>query len=241
MFKSGKSEHNRTTLISSDPANPCCVVSHKQSSLVKTLAYASKTQTGHCPSCSSVPWKKINTGSVFRRHKSAQSNSHHRGSGPGSGSLRLIPCGDPLKSHMSRGQLTARFHFATFTLQWKNPQVSLTFLSWFFSNFYLSIFHPIHHLPLRCKFRTSTVSFESCLISHTRGLTVGKWIESERQRWRVCVLQIRWYSLKRWQNKMRVSAFILSTTAQRIPFWKKVVTVNIIHILSLLLYQHLSK
>lgn len=40
---------------------------------------------------------------------------------------------------------------------------------------------------------------------------------------------------------MRVIAFILSTTAQRIPFWKKVVTVNIIHILSLLLYQHLSK
>lgn len=239
MFKSGKSEHNRTTLISSDPANPCCVVSHKQSSLVKTLAYASKTQTGHCPSCSSVPWKKINTGSVFRRHESAQSNSHHRGSGPGSGSLRLIPCGDPLKSHMSRGQLTARFHFATFTLRWKTPKShwlsfpdsSLTFIYLFFTQFTISL----------CAFRTSTVSFESCLMSHTRGLTVGKWIESERQRWRVCVLQIRWYSLKSWQNKMRVSAFILSTTAQRIPFWKKVVTVNIIHILSLLLYQHLSK
>ena len=132
-------------------------MSQKQSSLVKTLAYASKTLPGHCPSCSSVPWKKkkINTGSVFRRHESAQSNSHHRGSRLGSGSLRLIPCGDPLKSHMSRGHLTARFLFATFTLRWKTPKShwlsfpdsSVTFVYLFFNHFTIFCAASFTHPP----------------------------------------------------------------------------------------------
>lgn len=69
------------------------------------------------------------------------------GSRPGSGSLRPIPCGDPLKSHMSRGHLTARFHFATFTLRWKTPKShwlsfpdsSLTFIYLFFTQFTISL------------------------------------------------------------------------------------------------------
>lgn len=102
----------------------------------------------------------------------------------------------------------------------ENPQVSLTLLSSFFPNFCLSIFHPFHHLPLRCKCRTSSLSFDSTLVSHTRWLTVGKWTENERQRQRVCVLQIRGYSLRSLQNKMRISAFLL-TAAQRISILEK--------------------
>lgn len=147
-------------------ANYWCVMS--QIALVKLLVYTNLQTTVLLARLFDV---KINSGSVFRRHEPVQSHSltvHHRGSRLGSGSLCFIPCGDPLKSHMSRGQLNAECLLGNFTLSFPHFH-SLTFFSWFY---FVHLFFCLSPSP-------SVLSVQT-LHHVVPGLTVGRWIEKER-------------------------------------------------------------